>query len=109
MWILDAENRDCPGNICILEEMECMQTVTIPVSEEILTAANLDTEEMAAAMSRDYAMKMFQQGKLTLMQSAELCNMNIYDFLSVLSQANIPVINYGIDGVKKELSYFKRP
>jgi hypothetical protein len=31
------------------------------------------TEEMAAAMSRDYVIKLFQQGKLTLMQSAELC------------------------------------
>jgi predicted HTH domain antitoxin len=89
--------------------MKHMQTVTIPVSDALLTAANMDTEEMAAAMSREYAMKMFQQGKLTLMQSAELCNMNIYDFLSVLSQANIPVINYGIEDVKKELSYFKQP
>jgi predicted HTH domain antitoxin len=87
--------------------MERMQTVTIPVSDAILTAANMDAEEMAAAMSREYAMKMFQQGKLTLMQSAELCTMNIYDFLSVLSQANIPVINYDIEDVKKELSYFK--
>jgi predicted HTH domain antitoxin len=89
--------------------MERMQTVTISVSDAILTAANMDTEEMAAAMSREYAMKMFQQGKLTLMQSAELCTMNIYDFLSVLSQANIPVINYDIEDVKKELSYFKQP
>jgi predicted HTH domain antitoxin len=84
-----------------------MQTVTIPVSDEILAAANMDTEEMAVAMSREYAIKMFQRGKLTLMQSAGLCNMNIYDFLSVLSQARIPVITYDIEAVKKELSYFK--
>jgi hypothetical protein len=42
-----------------------MQTVTIPVSEAILIAANMDTEEMASAMSRVYAMKMFQQGKIS--------------------------------------------
>jgi hypothetical protein len=47
--------------------MERMQTVTIPVLDAMLIAANMDTEEMAAAMSREYAMKMFQQGKLTLL------------------------------------------
>jgi predicted HTH domain antitoxin len=84
-----------------------MQTVTIPVSETILNAANMDTEEMAAAMSREYAMKLFRQGKLTLVQSAELCGLNIYDFMSVLSQAGIPVIDYDPRELEKELSYFQ--
>jgi predicted HTH domain antitoxin len=92
-----------------LGEIENMQTLAIPVSEAILTAANMDKEEMARAMSREYAMKLFQQGKLTLMQSAELCNVNLYEFLALLSQARIPVIDYDIEDVKKELSYFRQP
>jgi predicted HTH domain antitoxin len=87
--------------------MMIMQTVTIPVSEALLAAANMDKEEMAIDMSREYAMKMFHQGKLTLVQSAELCGLDIYDFLSVLSQAGIPVIDYNPDELEKELSYFK--
>jgi predicted HTH domain antitoxin len=84
-----------------------VQIVTIPVSEAILTAANMGKEEMAAAMSREYATKMFHQGKLTLVQAAELCSLDIYDFLSVLSRAGIPVINYDPEDLEKELSYFK--
>jgi predicted HTH domain antitoxin len=84
-----------------------MQTVTISVSDSILTAANMDKEEMAAAMSREYAMKMFHQGKLTLVQSAEFCGLDIYDFMTALSQAGIPVIDYDLRELEKELSYFK--
>jgi predicted HTH domain antitoxin len=67
----------------------------------------MDKEEMAAAMSREYAMKMFHQGNLTLVQSAELCGLDIYDFMSVLSQAGIPVIAYDPQDLEKELSYFE--
>jgi predicted HTH domain antitoxin len=84
-----------------------MQSVTIPVSETILIAANMDKEEMAAAMSQEYAMKLFHRGKLTLVQSAELCGLDIYGFMSALSQAGIPVIDYDPQDLEKELSYFK--
>jgi predicted HTH domain antitoxin len=79
----------------------------IPVADEILTAANMDKEEMAAAMRLEYAMKMFRQAALTLVQSAELCGLNIYDFMSALSQAGIPVIDYDPEELEKELSYFQ--
>jgi predicted HTH domain antitoxin len=66
----------------------------------------MNKEETAAAMSREYAMKMFHQGKLTLVQSAELCGLDIYDFMAALSQAGIPVIDYDPQDLEKELSYF---
>jgi predicted HTH domain antitoxin len=84
-----------------------MQTVTRPVSEDILTAANMDKDEMAEGMKREYAMKLFRQGKLTLVQSAGLCGLGIYDFMSILSQAGIPVIDYDPQDLEKELSYFQ--
>jgi predicted HTH domain antitoxin len=84
-----------------------MQKMTIPVSDEILTAANMNKEEMATAMILEYSMKMFRQGTLTLVQSAELCGLNIYDFMSALSQAGIPVIDYDPKELEKELSYFQ--
>ena len=38
---------------------------------------------MSAAMIRDYAIKMFAEGRLTTMQSAGLCGMNMFVFLGV--------------------------
>jgi predicted HTH domain antitoxin len=84
-----------------------MQTLTISISEALLTAANMDKDEMAEGMRREYAMKLFRQGKLTLVQSAELCGVGIYDFMSLLSQAGIPVVDYDPRELEKELSYFQ--
>jgi predicted HTH domain antitoxin len=96
------------NDFCSISKNEAiMQKMTIPVSDEILTAANMDREEMAAAMSLEYAMKMFQQGTLTLVQSAGLCGLDIYDFMSALSRAGIPVIDYDPKELEKELSYFQ--
>jgi predicted HTH domain antitoxin len=83
-----------------------MQNVTIPVSDAILTAANMDKTEIAETMRRECAIKLFQKRKLTLVQSAELCGMNIYDFLTVLSQAGVPVIDYDPQDLEKEVASF---
>jgi predicted HTH domain antitoxin len=83
-----------------------MQNVTIPVSDAILTAANMDKNEIAETMRRECAIKLFQKRKLTLVQSAELCGMNIYDFLTVLSQAGVPVIDYDPQDLEKEIASF---
>jgi predicted HTH domain antitoxin len=84
-----------------------MSTLTIPISDALLTAANMDKDELAEDMRREYAIKLFRQSKLTLVQSAELCGSGLYDFMSVLSQAGIPVIDYDPQELEKELSYFQ--
>jgi hypothetical protein len=43
-----------------------MQIMTIPVSEDILSTVHMSKDEMAAVMSRDYAVKLFAEGRLTL-------------------------------------------
>jgi predicted HTH domain antitoxin len=82
------------------------QTMTITVSDEILSAADMDKDEMAAGMLREFAVKLFEKGKLTLVQSAHLCGLNIYDFLAVLADANVPVISYDPEDLERELTYF---
>jgi predicted HTH domain antitoxin len=86
---------------------ENMQTMTIPVSDDILTAARMSKDEMAAAMSRDYAVRMFAEGRLTVTQSASLCGMNIFDFLDALTKAGVPVADSEADDLEKELAYFR--
>jgi predicted HTH domain antitoxin len=81
-----------------------MKSVAIPVSDTLLTAINLNVEEIAAVMRREYAMKLYQEGKLTLSQSAELCGIDIYDFMSCLSRATIPVIDYEAEELEEELA-----
>jgi predicted HTH domain antitoxin len=84
-----------------------METMTIPVSEDILSAANMSKDEMAAAMSRDYAIKMFAEGRLTMTQSANLCGMNIFDFLDALARAGVPAAVSEAEDLEKELAYFR--
>jgi predicted HTH domain antitoxin len=83
---------------------DIMQTVTISVPDAILTAANMDKDEIAQTMRRECAIKLFRQRKLTLVQSAQLCGMNMYDFLTLLSQAGVPVIDYDPRELEKEIA-----
>jgi predicted HTH domain antitoxin len=81
-----------------------MTQVTIPIADNILTSLNMQAEEIAQSMRQEFALKSFQSGKLTLVQAATFCGMNIYDFISTASQADIPIIDYRIEEVDQELA-----
>jgi len=81
-----------------------MNQVTIPVSDSILTSLNMEAREIALSMRKEFALKSFRDGKLTLAQGAELCGMSIYDFISCVSQAGISIIDYDIEDVERELA-----
>jgi predicted HTH domain antitoxin len=84
------------------------QTMTITVPDEIFSAAKMSAHEMAAGMLKEFAVKLFREGTLTLVQSAHLCGLNIYDFLDVLAEAGAPVIAYDPAELDRELSYFSQ-
>ena len=84
-----------------------MQIMTIPVSEDILSAVQMSKDEMAAVMIRDYAVKLFAEGRLTITQSARLCGMDIFDFLDALAKAGIPVADSESQDLEKELAGFE--
>ncbi|MCL2094201.1 MAG: UPF0175 family protein [Treponema sp.] len=81
-----------------------MTQVTIPVSDSILTTLNMEVEEISLSMRKEFALKSFQNGKLTIAQAASFCDLNIYDFISCVSQAGIPIFDYTIDDVDQELA-----
>jgi len=64
----------------------------------------MEAEEVALSMRKEFALKSFRDGKLTLAQGAVFCGINIYDFISNVSQAGIPIIDYSIEDVDKELA-----
>ena len=80
-----------------------MTEVIIPVADNILTSLNMEVNEIAYSMREEFALKSFRNGKITLAQGADLCGINIYDFISNVSKAGIPIIDYNIDDVDKEL------
>ena len=81
-----------------------MAQVTIPVSDSILTSLNMETAEIALSMRKEFAIKSFRDGKLTLAQGADFCGINLYDFISIVSQAGITIIDYSIEDVDRELA-----
>jgi predicted HTH domain antitoxin len=64
----------------------------------------MEAGEIALSMRKDFALKSFRDGKLTLAQGADFCGMNIYDFISNVSQAGISVMDYSIEDVDRELA-----
>ena len=81
-----------------------MQQVTIPVEDSVLASLGMGAEEVALSMRREFALKAFKDGKLTLVQSARLCGMDVYGFISAVSQAGVHVIDYGIEEIAQELA-----
>jgi predicted HTH domain antitoxin len=81
-----------------------METLAIPIPENILEAANMDRNAMITIIRYDLALRLFREGKISLEQGAELCAMNIYEFLDILAAAGIPAINYPAEELEEEVS-----
>ncbi|MDR0909886.1 MAG: UPF0175 family protein [Spirochaetaceae bacterium] len=80
-----------------------MQTLTIQVDDDVLSATKMSIKELGNSMLATFAALLFKARQLTLVQSAHLCKMNIYDFMAYLKQHDIPVINYSPKELAKEL------
>lgn len=83
-----------------------METLTIPIPENLLEAADMDKNAMIELIRHDLAGRLFREGKISLQQGAEFCDMNIYEFLDILAAAGIPVINYPAEELEEELASF---
>jgi len=81
-----------------------MVSVAIPITESVLTALKMNEAEIAALMRRESAFRLYQNGSLTLKQGADLCGVDLYDFMTMLSGANIPVIDYSPEELEAEVS-----
>jgi predicted HTH domain antitoxin len=83
-----------------------MLHLTVPLSEQLLLSMNMNGDEIVSSMRKNYALKLYGEGNLTLNQSAELSGMNLYDFMALLSSSGIPVIDYAAEELKTELAQF---
>jgi len=63
----------------------------------------MNEAEKAAIMHRESAFNLYQNGSITLKQGADLCGVDLYNFMTMLSSANIPVIDYSPEELEAEV------
>ncbi|GHU66765.1 hypothetical protein FACS189447_08220 [Spirochaetia bacterium] len=85
-----------------------MCTLTIPIPDDILTTAHMDQDEAAKSMKIAFACQMFKDHRLPLRQSAQLCGMNKIEFAGILTKNKIPVIDYSIGELEREVTMLER-
>jgi len=84
--------------------MKQMQ-LSMSLPESLWLSMNMKADELMSAMRKDYGIKMYQTGKLTLSQAADFCGMNLYEFVSLLTLCAVPVIDYTAEELENELTH----
>lgn len=81
-----------------------MVSVAIPITETVFSALKMNEAEIAMLMRRESAFNLYKNGTLTLKQGADLCGVDLYDFMEMLSNVDIPVIDYPPEELEAEVS-----
>lgn len=84
----------------------CRLTMSLP--ESIWLSMNMDADQLMSEMRKEYGLKLYQTGKLSLSQAAAFCSVSIYEFVSLLTLAAIPVIDYSTDELESEFQYLSK-
>ncbi len=77
-----------------------MKTLTI----QIPNSADVDDKEAKMSL----ASKLYERGKLTLGQAAELAGYSKETFMKKLSEYNVSLINYSADELEKDIENARR-
>ena len=84
--------------------MECSQ-LTMLLPQSIFLSMNMEADELLGEMRKNYGLKLYQTGKLSISQAADFCGTNLYEFVSMLTLSGIPVISYSVDELESEYQY----
>jgi prevent-host-death family protein len=66
-------------------------------------ALPFDKKLLSLGLNRSFALRLYEQKLTTLVQSAKIADVSIYDFLDMLKETNIPVVDYPESELKQEL------
>ena len=83
-----------------------MKQLTMSIPDGLWVSMNMNTDEIVSSMRKEYGLKLYQTGKLTLSQSAEFCGVNLYEFMSLITLSGNPVIDYPAEELENELNQF---
>jgi predicted HTH domain antitoxin len=76
--------------------------------EGLWLSMNMEADELMSAMRKEYGLKLYQTGKLTLGQATEFCEVSIYEFLSLLTLSGIPIVDYSANELERELKHLSK-
>jgi predicted HTH domain antitoxin len=81
-----------------------MMTLQIPVDDRWLLRAGLSVSELANELREFLAAKLFESGRLTMAQAAEVAGLPVWTFMEVLSRLGVSVINMDSEMLKDDLA-----
>jgi len=81
-----------------------MATVDIEIPESVLAISGKTAAEFARDARFLLGAKLFELGRLTSGQAAQLCGMNRADFLLELGQVGVSMIQTDLDDLRDELA-----
>ncbi len=77
--------------------MNQLVNINVSVPEEILLSLQVDSDEFAAQMKAVTAMKLFENQKLSIGQSAAFAGLGEADFIKLLGQNKISIFGSAAD------------
>ena len=81
---------------------------TMSLPESLWLSMNMKADELMLAMRKEYGIKLYQAGKLTLSQSADFCGVSIYEFVSLLTLSAVPVVDYSVAELESEFQHLSK-
>jgi predicted HTH domain antitoxin len=80
-----------------------MTTLELPINEHWLSGFRGSEEELRQELREILAAKLFELGRMTLAQSAELADLPLWGFMERLSQLKVSIVNQTRDDLLDEL------
>jgi predicted HTH domain antitoxin len=77
-------------------------TISIPIPREVIHA----TRMTPADLRRELAVRLFQQGKLSLGKAREMAGMTVWSFQQLLGSQGIPV-HYDLNAYEEDIANLK--
>jgi predicted HTH domain antitoxin len=81
-----------------------MTTLELPINEHWLSSFRGSEEELRQELREILAAKLFELGRMTLAQSAELADLPLWVFMERLSQLKVSIVNQTRDDLLDELA-----
>ena len=85
------------GELLLVTNRSSPISLVVPFGEELLESG----------VHINMAVKLFEDGLLSLVKSAKLAKMNVESFMELLATFDIPVVNYDASELDEELSLLK--
>ena len=79
-----------------------MSTAHIPDDAKLLVTSGRSAEELEREFRLVLAVKLYELGRISLGQAAELAGRTKAEFMFELAPLGVSILNYGIDDLKNE-------